>query len=127
MADGVPRSLDWVVAEFGDLVRPEVAVRKARAMDGRSKHDLSVDELVTLGRRCAMRTELHVIGAIRQPNGEYVLLEPQLPRPKQSHCKRGHPVNDANTYRSPSGLRVCRACSRYRWAEKRAARARRPS
>ena len=29
----------------------------------------------------------------------------------QTHCKRGHPFNDANTYRRPDGGRQCRACN----------------
>lgn len=33
-------------------------------------------------------------------------------RAQQTHCKRGHPFDDANTYRSPNGHRHCRACRR---------------
>lgn len=29
-----------------------------------------------------------------------------------THCKRGHPFDDENTYVSPSGVRQCRACAR---------------
>lgn len=37
----------------------------------------------------------------------------------RSRCRRElHPLDDANTYVSPSGLRVCRACARIN-AEKR--------
>lgn len=30
----------------------------------------------------------------------------------KTHCPQGHPYDEANTYRSPSGRRVCRACQR---------------
>ncbi|MEV7413592.1 HNH endonuclease signature motif containing protein [Streptomyces althioticus] len=31
---------------------------------------------------------------------------------RKTHCHAGHPFNDANTYRDPSGRRRCRACRR---------------
>lgn len=30
--------------------------------------------------------------------------------PLKTHCKRGHPFTDANTYIAPNRIRVCRAC-----------------
>lgn len=39
-------------------------------------------------------------------------------RPTQSHCYRGHPYDDANTYRPPSGGRQCRACMAERGAKR---------
>lgn len=30
----------------------------------------------------------------------------------KTHCKRGHPFNEANTYREKSGARHCRTCGR---------------
>lgn len=30
----------------------------------------------------------------------------------QTHCKRGHPFDDENTYRHPNGRRICRTCRR---------------
>lgn len=42
----------------------------------------------------------------------------------QTHCRRGHPFDEQNTYRHPSGRRVCRACFRqYDRSWKRAKRA----
>ena len=32
-------------------------------------------------------------------------------RAQQTHCYRGHPFNEANTYRHPRGGRKCRACN----------------
>lgn len=29
-----------------------------------------------------------------------------------THCRQGHPYDEANTYHHPSGSRVCRACNR---------------
>src|SRR5512134_3040927 len=37
-----------------------------------------------------------------------------------THCKRGHPWNEENTYISPNGKRNCRACRRITDAENRA-------
>lgn len=34
--------------------------------------------------------------------------------PALTHCKRGHPYDDENTYVSPTGARQCRACKRER-------------
>ena len=31
---------------------------------------------------------------------------------RQTHCKRGHPFNESNTYRYASGGRKCRRCNR---------------
>lgn len=30
----------------------------------------------------------------------------------KTHCKKGHPLDEANTYRRPDGHRACRACNR---------------
>ena len=38
----------------------------------------------------------------------------------QTHCKRGHEFNDANTYMTPKGQRTCRACRRLHNAKRRA-------
>lgn len=32
--------------------------------------------------------------------------------PKRTHCPKGHPYDEANTYRRKSGGRVCRTCGR---------------
>lgn len=39
------------------------------------------------------------------------------PKPKPSHCKRGHEFNQANTYFKNDGGRQCRACDRQRRQE----------
>lgn len=48
---------------------------------------------------------------------------PQRPEPRPSrvktHCKRGHPYDEANTYVDKRGERQCRACSRERRREER--------
>jgi|GEM_PF-1714746 len=42
---------------------------------------------------------------------------------RQTHCLRGHPFDEANTYRRPDNdARQCRACSRLRNAQRRQAR-----
>lgn len=35
-----------------------------------------------------------------------------LTRSRQTHCKHGHPFDEANTYIDPRGNRVCRTCQR---------------
>ncbi len=40
-----------------------------------------------------------------------------MPRPKRTHCQRGHPLDEANTYTTPKGKRKCRECQRRRRAE----------
>lgn len=37
----------------------------------------------------------------------------------KTHCKRGHPFDEVNTYHAPSGRRACRACMRWRGLQKR--------
>ncbi len=47
-------------------------------------------------------------------------------RRKPGTCKRGHPWDQANTYISPLGLRMCRACrviGVQAWRERNKARA----
>lgn len=34
---------------------------------------------------------------------------------RRTHCDRGHPYNDANTYVRPGGARMCRTCNRTAW------------
>lgn len=41
---------------------------------------------------------------------------------RRTHCPRGHPYNEANTYRSAKGKRHCRACGR-EFARRKKARA----
>lgn len=47
---------------------------------------------------------------------------------RKTHCKRGHPFDEANTYREADGHRSCRACdsaaSSRRYRERKAAAAR---
>ena len=31
-------------------------------------------------------------------------------QPRRTHCKRGHPFDEENTYTSPAGQRMCRTC-----------------
>jgi hypothetical protein len=33
----------------------------------------------------------------------------------KTHCPQGHPFDEDNTYRYPSGARACRTCRRLRW------------
>lgn len=40
---------------------------------------------------------------------------------KKTHCHKGHPFNDENTYVTPDGRRMCRTCQRARVAAYRAA------
>ncbi len=40
---------------------------------------------------------------------------------RKTHCKRGHPLSGDNLDRYPDGSRHCRACVRYRYAEKQRA------
>lgn len=40
---------------------------------------------------------------------------------RKTHCKRGHPFDEANTYHTKSGGRMCRTCCRDRMRTRRAA------
>lgn len=42
---------------------------------------------------------------------------------KKTHCKQGHPFDEANTYLAPSGRRVCRTCMSF-WGRQNRARKR---
>jgi hypothetical protein len=41
----------------------------------------------------------------------------------KTHCLKGHPFTEANTYRTSQGDRSCRTCMRARYADRRAAMA----
>jgi hypothetical protein len=45
-----------------------------------------------------------------------------LQQKMQTHCRNGHPFDQANTYHHPRGQRVCRICTRESGARYRAAR-----
>jgi hypothetical protein len=40
--------------------------------------------------------------------------DPNAPRRAATHCQRGHPFDEANTYRRPDGSRTCLACKEMR-------------
>jgi hypothetical protein len=40
---------------------------------------------------------------------------------RKTHCKRGHPFDEANTYLLPNGNRSCRACQHRRYLQSRRA------
>jgi hypothetical protein len=43
-----------------------------------------------------------------------------MDRTRQSHCLRGHRMNESNTYRRPdNGSPQCRKCIRFRYAQKK--------
>ena len=46
------------------------------------------------------------------------------PRPSADQCRRGHPLDAANTYVAPNGHRECRICARARVDRYRARRGR---
>ena len=39
---------------------------------------------------------------------------------EKTHCKRGHPFDEANTYHKPDGNRACRTCNREKMQRRRA-------
>ena len=43
------------------------------------------------------------------------------PQASKTHCVKGHPYDEANTYISPRGWRECRACQREKMRRRRAA------
>lgn len=52
--------------------------------------------------------------------GENVLRGDSLPakNKRKTHCPKGHPYDEANTYRTKQGWRYCRACNRERAARR---------
>lgn len=45
-------------------------------------------------------------------------LSPAAIGARKTHCLRGHPFDEANTYRYPNGSRWCRACRRFLYRNK---------
>ena len=43
-----------------------------------------------------------------------------VPKPRRTHCRRGHALTPENSYGSPDGHRDCRTCKRITYAERRA-------
>ena len=68
-------------------------------------------------RACARATSRKV-RARRRVGGPPKYYHP--PRPRVTHCKRGHPYDAINTYVNSAGDRICRACARRYQAQRRA-------
>ena len=66
-------------------------------------------------RHCCNPSHLEIVTrAVNQARGM---------KAQQTHCKNGHPYDEENTYRKPSGRRDCRACVRERVSQYRARKA----
>lgn len=57
------------------------------------------------GERCALTVPIVLTGPI-EPQGRRVATA------DRTHCPKGHPYDQENTYRDPRGRRGCRACNR---------------
>lgn len=74
--------------------------------------------------RCANPRHLEAVTASANCSRRVVIQCPERTRKrveaarslwqKVTHCKRGHPFDDANTYYPPRGRRQCRECARIR-------------
>lgn len=63
-------------------------------------------------RRCI--NPLHLEAVPQKVNVHRSHKSPSALQARQTHCKNGHPFDEANTYRPPEGGRVCRECRRRR-------------
>jgi hypothetical protein len=83
---------------------------------------VTIDHLCRV-RHCVNPRHLEVVS-----RGENVLRGAGLSaqHARATHCVAGHPFDAANTYRTPRGIRMCRACARRRnvewWARRQARR-----
>lgn len=55
---------------------------------------------------------LHAVEGTYSENGLDAVAAGTNPQARKTHCPRGHPYDEANTYRQRNGGRVCRACGR---------------
>ncbi len=62
-----------------------------------------------LHRRCVNISHLKMVPALENSMRSN---SPSALNSRKTHCKRGHPFDEENTYLIPSGGRACRACSR---------------
>lgn len=54
----------------------------------------------------------HLVPGTQHDNVGDMLRRGRQNHQAQTHCKRGHPFSEANTYVKSNGARECRACSR---------------
>lgn len=84
------------------------------------KDDTCLGGASCLHRRCANPRHLEAVPF--EVNVALARSAKRLTKEQSTHCPRGHPWDEANTYRDSRGGRQCRSCTRERMRRLRAAR-----
>lgn len=97
----------------GNTSRTALAHRVAYTLEhGEIPDGLTLDHLCGVVA-CVRPSHLQVVtGAVNNLRGGSASAR----NARKTHCPRGHEYSEANTYRRPSGARVCRTCARERRA-----------
>lgn len=118
--NGHPAALHWDHVD-GDKACPDRHAIRLNWAWARILAEVAKCELVCANCH-AIRTAQRGYARPSTPRRPIVRGEFGITRHRASHCGKGHPFDDANTYVAPNGRRRCRACDRVTDRRRRARR-----
>lgn len=104
-----PRGYGWTWHNGRTMHAHRLAFALARGLDLAALDGLDVRHTVCRNPSCVCPS--HLRQGTRSDNVADAVADGTHPWAARTHCPEGHPYDEANTYRPPSGGRQCKACT----------------